>query len=115
MQERPDPDMVLAPDPCFTRESAKRALHLGVVEGDFPPSPNIDYTLEQVLPWVFSAVLHSTDRSHVPGYTEPNEALEKGISSYDKAVEGLKDMNEELYFYTPKHRVAVRGRPTLSS
>jgi hypothetical protein len=40
---------------------------------------------------------------------------EKGISSYDKAAKGLKDMNEELYFYTPRHRIAVKGRPTLSS
>lgn len=37
---------------------------------------------------------------------------EKGISSYDKAVKGLKDMNEELYFYTPRHKVAVKGRCT---
>ncbi|KAF3037176.1 hypothetical protein E8E11_005896 [Didymella keratinophila] len=35
---------------------------------------------------------------------------EKGINSYDKAVKGLKDMNEELYFYTPRHRVAVRDQ-----
>jgi hypothetical protein len=34
---------------------------------------------------------------------------EKGINSYDKAAQELKDTNEELYFYTPRHRVTVKG------
>ncbi|KAF2279456.1 uncharacterized protein EI97DRAFT_430523 [Westerdykella ornata] len=33
---------------------------------------------------------------------------EKGINSYDKAAQKLKDTNEELYFYTPRHRVTVK-------
>jgi hypothetical protein len=40
---------------------------------------------------------------------------EKGISSYDKAAKELRDMNEELYFYTPRYRVAVKGRSTLTN
>jgi hypothetical protein len=40
---------------------------------------------------------------------------EKGINSYDEAVKELKDMHEELYFYTPRYRVAVKGRPTLNN
>lgn len=34
---------------------------------------------------------------------------EKGINSYEEAVQYLKDTNEELYFYTPRHRVTVKG------
>jgi hypothetical protein len=38
---------------------------------------------------------------------------EKGINSYEKAAQELKDTNEELYFYTPRHRVTVKGSPTI--
>jgi hypothetical protein len=34
---------------------------------------------------------------------------EKGINSYDSALQELKDTNEELFFYTPKYRVTVTG------
>jgi len=34
---------------------------------------------------------------------------EKGIDSYDDTVQELKDTNEELFFYTPKHRVTIIG------
>jgi hypothetical protein len=40
---------------------------------------------------------------------------EKGISSYDKAAKELKNTNEELYFYTPRCRVVVKGRFTLTN
>jgi hypothetical protein len=40
---------------------------------------------------------------------------EEGISSYDKAAKELRDMNEELYFYTPRYRVAMEGRSTLTN
>lgn len=40
---------------------------------------------------------------------------EKGIGSYDKAVEELKSMNEELYFYTPRYTVTVRGNLIIIS
>lgn len=43
------------------------------------------------------------------------EKLQKrGINSYDKAVQELKDTNEELYFYNPKHRVTVKGILTIT-
>ncbi|CAI6338137.1 unnamed protein product [Periconia digitata] len=32
----------------------------------------------------------------------------KGASSYERAVEELKDADKELYFYTPKYRVIVK-------
>ena len=38
---------------------------------------------------------------------------EKGIDSYEKAAQELKDTNEELYFYTPRHRVTVKGNFTI--
>ncbi|EMD95293.1 hypothetical protein COCC4DRAFT_65394 [Bipolaris maydis ATCC 48331] len=34
---------------------------------------------------------------------------QKSINSYEKAVQELKDANE-LYFYTPRHRVTVKDR-----
>jgi hypothetical protein len=34
---------------------------------------------------------------------------EKDIDSYDKAVQELRDTKEELYFYTPQHRVTIKG------
>jgi hypothetical protein len=40
---------------------------------------------------------------------------EKGINSYDKAAQELKDTNEELYFYTPQHRVTVKGIFTITN
>ena len=39
----------------------------------------------------------------------------KGINSYEKAVQELKNTNEELYFYTPKHRVTVKGIFTITN
>lgn len=38
---------------------------------------------------------------------------EKGKDSYEKAAQELKDTNEELYFYTPRHRVTIKGRLTI--
>ncbi|CAG5182956.1 uncharacterized protein ALTATR162_LOCUS10419 [Alternaria atra] len=35
---------------------------------------------------------------------------EKGIDSYEKAAQELRDTNEELYFYTPRHRVTIKDR-----
>ncbi|KAI8942786.1 hypothetical protein NX059_000829 [Plenodomus lindquistii] len=35
---------------------------------------------------------------------------EKSIDSYEKAAQELKDRNEELYFYTPRHRVTIKDR-----
>ncbi|KAF1922510.1 uncharacterized protein M421DRAFT_355284 [Didymella exigua CBS 183.55] len=35
---------------------------------------------------------------------------EKGINTYDHAVKELRDLNEELYFYTPSHRVTVNDQ-----
>jgi len=34
---------------------------------------------------------------------------EKDIDSYYKAVRELRDTKEELYFYTPLHRVTIKG------
>jgi hypothetical protein len=38
---------------------------------------------------------------------------EKSIDSYGKAAQELKDRNEELYFYTPRHRVTIKGSWTI--
>ncbi|PVH93684.1 hypothetical protein DM02DRAFT_619136 [Periconia macrospinosa] len=35
----------------------------------------------------------------------------KGVNSYERAVEELKDADKELYFYTPKYRVVVKEQP----
>ncbi len=44
------------------------------------------------------------------------EKLEqKGVRTYDGAVREIKQMNEELYFYIPKHKVVVTGRFSASS
>jgi hypothetical protein len=38
------------------------------------------------------------------------EKLEKGgIDTYEDAVREIKQMNKELSFYTPKHKVVVKG------
>lgn len=34
---------------------------------------------------------------------------ERGINSHAEAVHELKKMNEELYFYTPHHRITIKG------
>jgi hypothetical protein len=38
---------------------------------------------------------------------------EKSIDSYEKAAQELKGRNEELYFYTPRHRVTIKGSLTI--
>jgi hypothetical protein len=37
---------------------------------------------------------------------------DKGIDSYADAVQELKNTNQELYFYTPNHRVTLTGNVT---
>jgi hypothetical protein len=39
----------------------------------------------------------------------------KGIESYNEAAQELKNMNEELYFYTSRHRVTVKGIHTTTA